>query len=242
MKNKINHKLLIWIIGLSMLTYIVMIAMGFYSTEFDKKPVVQDKIKDNDIGYLYDFYVSGTPDINERPFIGKKDAAITLVAYMDNQGESSRYFINEIFPTLKTEYMDEGKVRFYYKPFIIADDISKKTDRFIYAMSLDCIIEINPEAYFSYASELFKATSKKDIIDIASKNGLNVTELQECMAADPNRFLLEDLSEINNFGLTGITPVFYVGIEDTNTKILDGVPSIDKFRKTIKQLEFAIGT
>lgn len=53
--------------------------------------------------------------------------------------------------------------------------------------------------------------------------------------------LKEDISETENFGLQGISARFYIGIEGTNYKALDGIPKYSKFNKTIRQYEFIIG-
>jgi protein-disulfide isomerase len=52
-------------------------------------------------------------DVGNSPFLGVKDAPLTIVEFTDFQCPYCRRFFEETFPDLKKNYIDSGKVRFY---------------------------------------------------------------------------------------------------------------------------------
>lgn len=61
---------------------------------------------------------------DEVPFLGSKDAKVTIVEFADYQCPFCGIFFKESFPKLKTEYIDTGKVKFYYQDFAFLGDES----------------------------------------------------------------------------------------------------------------------
>lgn len=61
----------------------------------------------------------------QTPFLGNKDAKVTIVEFADYQCPFCEIFFKESFPKLKSEYIDSGKVKFYYQDFAFLGDESK---------------------------------------------------------------------------------------------------------------------
>jgi protein-disulfide isomerase len=68
----------------------------------------------NDIKY---FDVSSDDD----PTIGSENALVTIVAFEDFQCSFCQRFNWEVFPSLKKEYIDTGKVKFVYRDYPISN-------------------------------------------------------------------------------------------------------------------------
>lgn len=51
------------------------------------------------------------------PMLGKKDAPVTLIEFSDYQCPFCRRFFQTTLPTLKTEYIKTGKVRYVFRDF-----------------------------------------------------------------------------------------------------------------------------
>jgi len=230
------------IFGIALIVLVFMVASFYtlYRTEAKNKPIVKEKISSKDFNYLYDFYISSIPNINERPFFGSDKAAIYFIAYLDITSEASQYFISEIFPELKREYIDKGIVKFYAKNHITIQDFEDKNEKFIYAQTLLCVSSLNQESYYPFYFDLFRL-GEKDINALLTKYNISIIKYNKCMDEEKFDELKEDISETENFGLRGINGRFYIGITGINYKALNGVPKYVKFNRTIRDYELVIG-
>ena len=221
--------------------FMSLIINGFYNTEYEKKPIIKDKIESMNTGYLYDFYIAGYPNIENRDYYGSKNASITMVAFLDIGSNASRYFISKVFPKLKMEYIDKSKVRFYSKEYLIKDDVSGKSDKFIYAKSLSCVNQIKKDSYYEFYFNMFNLSDSGQISMLTDKYNIDSNLFKDCMDKLDFENIKEYYSEIENFGLVGIVPVFYIGINGRSNTILFGVPGFEKFNRTIRQFEVMVG-
>ncbi len=220
--------------------YMVVTGMGFYSTEFEKKPVVREKLKEADTAYLYDFYLSGTPSIQGRPFLGFPNASITVIIYADLSADYAKELFSGLVQQLRKDYVDAGKIRLYLKNHVSSADFGSKSDTFKYALALSCAAMLKPEALFDYAASL-AGSGPEEILPSASVHSLPLGEFRQCLNSSPPKELLEDVSETENFGMVGISPRVYIGIEGRGNTIIDGMPSYARLKRVIRQFQVQIG-
>lgn len=235
-----NRSLLV-IVVVIVLAVLIVVPYGYYKTEFSKKPAIQERFQDGDLRYLYNFYVSNTPEIAERPWYGHVDAEITMMGFIDIDEDSSRYFMDEIFPRLEQDYIFQDKMRFIHKYSITQDDIDEKNANYRYAASLECVREMDPAKYYDVYFMLFDLQGPEDIPQVITKNELDLEQYQTCMAKGNFPSLIADLTEIEGFAIVGINPRFYIGIAGTDNTAIDGVPSYKRFKDTIRQAQLVIG-
>jgi hypothetical protein len=91
----------LYLIIFLILLYIAGIASGFYKTEYQKKPVVKEKIDSQDVEYLYRFYFTSNPNIENRPYYGSDDADLILIVYTNIHSESARFFYESLYPSIE---------------------------------------------------------------------------------------------------------------------------------------------
>lgn len=236
-KSKLEYYLPIALV----VVFLITGAASIYNTEYTKKPVVREKVNLHDADYLYRFYVSATPNIQNREYLGNPNASIFIIDFIDINSNSSRYFISEIFPKLKEEYIDSGKARFYHKNYITKDDFIAKNERFIYAQALACVIHLKKEVYYNFYFNLFELNSTDEIPTLLGKYNISLRQFADCMQNNQFENIIEDYSEAENFGMVGISPRFYVGIDDRANTIINGIPKYDKFKKAIREYEILLG-
>src|SRR3989344_4709194 len=128
-----KDKVQIFVLLVCILLFMGIFALVFYQRMYANSSLLKGKVESLDTGYLYGFYVFGEPEIKDRSYYGSENASITIVAFMDVGQNSSKTFMSDIFPLLKREYIDTGKLRFYHKHYLTHDDVSGKSDRFIKA-------------------------------------------------------------------------------------------------------------
>lgn len=82
-----------------------------------------------------------TVDTGHLPFLGQKGALVTIVEFSDFQCPYCRQFFNQTLSQLKKDYIDTGKVVFYYRqfpldfhpmarPFAIASECANQQGKF----------------------------------------------------------------------------------------------------------------
>ena len=177
----------------------------------------------------FDLYLKGEPSL------GRNDAPVTIVEFSDYQCPYCRVFQQKIFPELKSEFIDQGLVRFIHKdlplPYHPEAEISAAVARC--AERQDAFWSIH-EALFSEQSCL----SCKGALNIGIDAGLNEQQLRRCLQ-DPgvadtvrsNRSEAE-LHEIR------ATPTFVIGATVSPTRhrgtIVEGALPWLEFRALIQ--------
>jgi protein-disulfide isomerase len=87
----------------------------------------------------------------EQPGIGNADAPVTIVEFGDFKCPSCQYFSQIIYPQLKKDYIDTGKVRLYFVnyPFIGPDSTTA-------AQAAEAVFHQKPDAFWGYYDDVYK--------------------------------------------------------------------------------------
>lgn len=244
---------------LFLLAYIVLIATGFAKTEFEKKPLAKELIEEGNVAGLYDFYLSTTPDITKRPWYGSENASITIIVYLTPTSSASKTFMKEYLPQLERDYITEGKVKLIYKNYLTSIDVQEKSDTFLYAQAFSCVSKIYPEQYYPLLVAMYNTGEKPEKSEtekieeevetmlqttMQTTNNVSTEALSNfngCLNGDPLTEPLYDLSEVENFGINGILPRIYIGINGRGNTLLNGLPKYEKIKKTIRDYQVRLG-
>lgn len=180
---------------------------------------------------------AATPDLTtllEPPalgdkILGKSDAPVTIVEYASATCPHCAAFHKDVFPQLKSEFIDTGKVKFIFREFPF-DDLALAA-----FMLARCA---SPEKYFPMLDVLFEQqqvwASKEARVElgkIAQLAGIGEDGFDKCLK---NEDLAKGIMAIrdkaaNTYGVEA-TPTFFV-----NGKLIRGEHSIDQFRKFISE-------
>jgi hypothetical protein len=238
--KKNYQKKAIYLFILIFLIVIGINVMRFYHLQ-NNNPLAKEKISLVDTKFMYNMYGSQNPDIKDRPYYGEQDSPIKLVAYLKLDSEASRYFVKEILPNLTQDYINKGELKYYYKNYITMDDITQKSDNFRYATALLCIKKLKQEVYYDFYSDILSASGIEQLPKLLEKYGIPVKEYNLCISEGNFDELYQDALEVENFGMVGLNQRFYIGIEGMDATVLDGVPSYQKFQRTIRAYEIQLG-
>jgi len=143
---------------------------------------------------------------------GRPDAPVTIVEYASLTCPHCRHFHETVYPQLKREFIDTGKVRYILREFPIGKQSGNAT------IALRCA---KPEMYFDLygrfmaqqAAWVSQEVRLEPIFAVAKQAGLTQDEWDRCLR---NETLIEALKAIKERGRTlGIigTPNFFVGRE-----------------------------
>jgi protein-disulfide isomerase len=157
--------------------------------------------------------------VDNDPFIGDENAPVTLIEFSDFDCPWCKTFYDEVYPRLKKDYIDTGKVKLVFRDLPLE---SLHPDSKTKSLAANCALDQGGnEMYFKYHDELFSRAPKPetregplnrdDLNKIAKDLGLDFGAFTTCM--DSKKYLDEVDSDIQAaFDLESYgTPSFYVG-------------------------------
>ncbi len=148
------------------------------------------------------------------PFIGSDSAKVTVVEFADYRCPFCERFFTSVMPTIKSKYIDTGKIKFMYQDFAFLGPDSNTA-----AEASHCAADQN--MFWQYHDYLFahqgdessdwaNATHQKQI---AQAVGLNMSTFNTCL--DGGKYKQEVLNETaagKKYGVTGTPTVFVNGV------------------------------
>ena len=165
--------------------------------------------------------------------LGSKDATVTVIEYASMTCPHCAAFTKDVFPKLKTEYIDTGKIRFIFREFPL--------DKVALAASATarCIAKDDAPKYFALIDIMFKQQTDLASDPLATINrigkqaGFSEQAIKACVDDDPStkQKIIDDLKFANEKLKVTSTPYFFV-----NGTPLKGETSFESFEKLIKPL------
>jgi protein-disulfide isomerase len=164
--------------------------------------------------------------------IGSSKAPITITEYASMSCSHCAAFGENVFPMLRSKYIDTGKVRFVFREFPL--DIKAAAA----SMLARCIAKDDSEKYLGAVDILFKQQDRlmnqtKDTLKfIGQLNGMSEQEVEIC---EKDQALLDKLAADQKYALDTLkvdsTPTFFV-----NGERLKGSMSFEELEERIKPL------
>ncbi len=165
--------------------------------------------------------------------LGPKDAAITITEYASMTCPHCAAFAENVFPKIKTEYIDSGKVRYVFREFPL--DIKAAAG----SMLARCIAKDDSGKYFAVIDMLFRQQNDwvmKNTTDtlkrIGKQAGMSEQSVETCLK---DQALLDKIAADQKFAnevlKVNSTPTFFI-----NGDMVKGETSFEEFDKKIKSL------
>jgi protein-disulfide isomerase len=163
--------------------------------------------------------------------LGPKDASVTITEYASMTCPHCAAFNATVFPKLKSEYIDTGKVRYVFREFPL--DV-KAAGGSILAR---CIAKDDPARYFAVIDMLFRQQNDwvmkgttETLTRIGKQAGLSQQSVETCLT---DQTLLDKVSADQRFAAEVLkvnsTPTFFI-----NGEMVRGEISFEEFDKRIK--------
>lgn len=165
--------------------------------------------------------------------IGAKDAPVTIIEYASMTCPHCAAFTKEVFPQIKSTYIDTGKVRFIFREFPL-DQVA------LAASALArCVAKDDANKYFAMIDTIFRQqsdlqTKPLDTINRVGKQaGFSEQMIKECVQGDltVQKGILDDRKYANDTLKIDSTPSFFI-----NGKLVKGETSFDSFKGMIDPL------
>ena len=165
--------------------------------------------------------------------LGPKTAAVTITEYASMTCPHCARFAENVFPKIKTEYIDTNKVRYVFREFPL--DIKAAAG----SMLARCIAKDDAGKYFAVIDTLFKSQdvwtgskTTESLKQIGKQAGLSGQEVETCLK---DQALLDkiaaDQKYANEVLKVNSTPTFFI-----NGEMVKGETSFEEFKKKIDPL------
>ena len=165
--------------------------------------------------------------------LGSKDAPVTIIEYASMTCPHCAAFEKEVFPQLKSAYIDTGKVKFIFREFPL-DQVA------LAASALArCVAKDDSNKYFAIISILFNQQADlqtqafETINRVGKQAGFSEAMIKACVQDDltVQKGILADREYANKTLKIDSTPSFFI-----NGKLVKGETSFDSFKGMIDPL------
>jgi protein-disulfide isomerase len=165
--------------------------------------------------------------------LGPADAAVTITEYASMTCPHCARFDQDVFPQIKKEFVDTGKVRYVFREFPL--DIKAAAG----SMLARCIAKTDAGKYFAVVDLLFKQQAEwagpkttETLKRIGKQAGLTEQNVEDCLK---DQALLDKISADQKYAnevlKVNSTPTFFI-----NGEMLKGETSFEEFSKRITPL------
>lgn len=165
--------------------------------------------------------------------LGPKDAAVTITEYASMTCPHCAAFNEQVFPKIKKEYIDTGKVRYIFREFPL--DIKAAAG----SMLSRCIAKDDAAKYFAVTDMLFRQQSDwvmknttETLTRIGKQAGLTQQQVEACLK---DQALLDKIAADQKYASDVLkvdsTPTFFI-----NGEKIKGEASFEEFAKKINPL------
>ena len=165
--------------------------------------------------------------------LGRADAAVTITEYASMTCPHCAAFNADVFPKIKSEYIDTGKIRYVFREFPL--DIKAAAG----SVLSRCIAKDDAHKYFAVTDLLFKTqadwvmkNTTEALIRIGKQAGLTQDQIEACLR---DQSLLDKLAADQKYAAEVLkvdsTPTFFI-----NGEKIKGETSIEEFEKKINPL------
>ena len=165
--------------------------------------------------------------------LGPANAAVTITEYASMTCPHCAAFNADVFPKIKSEYIDTGKIRYVFREFPL--DIKAAAG----SVLSRCIAKDDANKYFAVTDLLFKTqadwvmkNTTESLIRIGKQAGLTQDQIETCLR---DQSLLDKLAADQKYAAEVLkvdsTPTFFI-----NGEKIKGETSIEEFEKRINPL------
>jgi protein-disulfide isomerase len=165
--------------------------------------------------------------------LGPANATVTVTEYASMTCPHCAAFTEKVFPKIKSEYIDSGKIRFVFREFPL--DIKAAAG----SMLARCIAKDDAGKYFAVIDMLFRQqndwvvkNTTETLTRIGKQAGLSQQQVEDCLK---DQALLDKIAADQKYAADVLkvnsTPSFFI-----NGELIKGDTRFEEFDKRLKSL------
>lgn len=180
------------------------------------------------VGDLAESLPAEKPDISGAFWLGDADAPVAMVEYADFQCPFCGQFFSEVFPSLKKDYIDSGKVKFAQLDFVFLGQESLTA-----AAAVHCAADQGKSWEFHdlvYQAEIVDGLENNGnltddfLSDLASQLEMDSAVFSACLANGKYQEKVMTVTEQGQRAGVRATPTFFI-----NDQKLEGLDPVDPY-------------
>ena len=179
--------------------------------------------------------------VGSSPYKGEVNATLTLMEFSDYQCPFCARHNRDVMPTLISEYIDTGKLK-----FVMREKPIPALHRNAMNASMAALCAGDQGKYWEMHNLLFENQRELGVENLkafAGTIGLDTAQYNECLDGEKHKSQISaDIRLSDKLGMSG-TPGFVVGVTDQNdpdkalmSVYIKGAKSLDSFKGTIDEL------
>lgn len=209
-----------WLIGLSILGAGLIIAKELAKQATGTQPKV-----DPEISLPINLTIS-----DDKPRLGPTDSKVTIVEFADFQCPFCGQWHSEIYPKLKTEYIDTNKVSFvYWDLAFLGEESGLAAEAALCAKDQDKFWEYHDKLFTNQSGENQGAFSRVNLKKFAQELGIDGKVFNNCVDARIYKPIVEEsTSQASSYGVASTPTVFVKG------KKIEGMIPWENYKQIIE--------
>jgi protein-disulfide isomerase len=172
------------------------------------------------------------------PSLGSETAKIGIVEFSDFQCPFCSRLARDVWPAIKSDYVDTGKVRIFFRHYPLT---AVHPQAFRAAEAAECASRQN--LFWEMHDALFRrgiGTDDTAISQTIAALHFDRAAFAQCMDGGARPVIERDLKMARDLGLTG-TPVLALGLTEPNNlvkieRMIQGLPRLEELRSILGQL------
>lgn len=178
--------------------------------------------------------------------LGDKNAPVTMIEFSDYECPFCKRHFMEVYPQIKKDYIDTGKVKFVFRDYIAVTGHNPLATS--EAMAAECAKEQGGDsAYYKYHDAIFTQTTSggnglalSQLPVIATSIGLNANSFNQCLSSNKYK---DEVNKDSAYAASVLpnpngTPSFVIGKSSANGTITGaaviGAQPYDMFKTAIE--------
>lgn len=162
-------------------------------------------------------HLGGEKELGSQPVMGNESAPVTVIEFGDYRCPYCAQFETRVFPKLRENYIETGKVKYHFVNYAFLGDGSKEA-----AVAGECVNKQSTEQFWDFHHALYENQGPESerwvntglLMDIAknSTEGLDYKRLQSCIEdRETAGEVARDLQVGRSMGVTSTPSVFVNG-------------------------------
>lgn len=170
------------------------------------------------IFFVNSSFAQYAPTNDNMPFLGNPNAKVTIIEYGSLTCSHCKEFQDKVFSTLRDKYINTGKIKFIYKPFL--------TEPIELSMGMQIIADCAGgdkrykiiEDFFANQTKVFEAATSSQgplnfMLTIGERNGLSKGQAKMCLGTEVMQTNIENIMNFahKTYGISGTPSIIING-------------------------------